>query len=152
MKSSYTNCFLFTKSEKKLISFRLDSLTYIHIYLDEGQNVETRNVYGSLHPAIEGVLFSPEETASLVRSFFLCRRTLNCLPFSWCAPRWSSSSRLDFVGFFDILTIRHTRRKRGTGSCECHTCCQRIPRQIDFRPRRAPRPCTHHLFSYLLPL
>lgn len=91
----------------------------MYISFDEGQNVETGNIYGSLHSAIERrVLFSPEVTASLVRSFFLRRRTLNCLTFSWCAPRWSFAFRLDFVGFFGILIMRHTRareRREGRG-------------------------------------
>jgi len=89
------------------------------------------------------------------RKFFPNRRPVNCLPsvprdspgqfpgwISWTFSAYSSS--WDTTG-----RARTEGGGRGAGggragllSSECHTCCQRIPRQIDFRPRRAPRPST----------
>lgn len=52
----------------------------------------------------------------------------------------SSASRLNVVGIFRGArgarrwTARGSRRD-GRNAGPCHTCCQRIPRQIDFRPR-----------------
>lgn len=84
------------------------------------------------------------------RSFQIAARLIACFRYeTFRTPTF----RRDFNGFLQRLARRRatTREKRGeanrralpslslASSCECHTCCQRIPRQIDFRPRRVHR-------------
>jgi len=133
--------------------------------------VPTGNVHGSLHCAIERRARSGKGRGGgrlRARSFFPNRRPVNCLPL---LPR-DSPPPAGFRGPFRhtrrCRRRRRRRRRRGTRQdargqrdggggrpslCgECHTCCQRIPRQIDFRPRRAPRPSTRPPSPIPLPL
>lgn len=116
----------------------------------ETLDVSSGNIYASLHSTIEKrTLFPPEETASLARSFFLNRRTLNCLIRG--APH-DGPPRPALISwrFFSILIVGRTRPRRTKettggegGSCECHTCCpnafpDKLTSDLDALRGRAP--------------